>query len=368
MVIGIDANEANVTQKVGTGQYAFELIKHLYILQDIKKEKIKFILYLKSTPSDKFPEENNYWEYKVLPGRGFWILTSLMPRLLKSDHYLPIISRVPQVCMIHDLGYLKFSEQFNLKDYWQLKYWSAISISISKYIISPSKSTKNDIVRHYKNASKKVKVIPHGYNKKLFNENINNLIVRQIKNKYRISENYLLFLSTLKPSKNIEGLINTFSVISKKYPKYNLVIAGKKGWMYETIFKKVEELGLSGKVIFTGYVKEEEKPFLFAGAMAFVLPSFWEGFGMDILNSMACKTPVLASNTASIPEVAGKAAIYFDPNKTDSMVNAISKIIEMPVGEYNKLVKLGQERVKSYSWEKCASKTYEVLKLAGEKN
>jgi len=89
---------------------------------------------------------------------------------------------------------------------------------------------------------------------------------------------------------------------------------------------------------------------------------------MDILNSMACKTPVLASNTASIPEVAGKAAIYFDPNKTDSMVNAISKIIEMPVGEYNKLVKLGQERVKSYSWEKCASKTYEVLKLAGEKN
>ena len=104
--------------------------------------------------------------------------------------------------------------------------------------------------------------------------------MRRVKNRYSIVTDYVLFISTLKPSKNIEGLIDAFSNLSSRYPNLSLVIAGKKGWMYESIYKKVKELGLEKNVIFTDFLPDDEKPALIAGSKAFVLPSFWEGFGI----------------------------------------------------------------------------------------
>lgn len=369
MLIGIDGNEANVKEKVGVHIYALEVLKWLYKLQDNKN---RFVIYLKGLPNKDLPPEREGWEYKIIPGNKFWVLVKLMPALVRGEkldvfftpsHYLPFFSKAPMVCTIHDLGYLMFSGQFKKYDFWQLRYWSAISISISKCIICPSKSTAKDIVRHYPFASKKVQVVNHGYDKSRFNRKISKTFVRQIIKKYGITKNYILFLSTLKPSKNVEGLLAAYSRLVKDFD-YQLVIAGKKGWLYEPIFKKVKELGLEKEVVFTDYVPEKDKPALFTGAKVYVLPSFWEGFGIDVLSSYACGTPVIVSSVGSLPEVAGEAGIYLDPNKVESIEAGIRKILEMDSKRYNKQVDLGLKQVQKFSWQKAARQTLEILESA----
>ena len=140
-----------------------------------------------------------------------------------------------------------------------------------------------------------------------------------------------------------------------------LVIAGKKGWMYESIFQKVKELSLEDKVIFTDFVLEADKPGLIKGAKVFVLPSFWEGFGLDILNAMAAGIPVVASNVGSIPEVVGEAGILVDPNSINSIADGIGKVLSAPKEKYNNIVTLGLIQAKKFSWEKTAKETMRVL-------
>ena len=370
MIVGIDGNEANIKERVGVHQYAFEIIWALYKLQDIKSEGIQFIVYLKKPPMSDLPKENDYWKYKVIHGGSLWVIKKLTPYLYSNkqldvfftpSHYLPLVFGLPKICTIHDLGYLKFSEQFKKYDFWQLKYWSAISIYISKYIICPSNATASDVVRRYNFASKKCRVVYHGYDRDKFNPDIERNFVRQIQNKYRIDKKYLLFLSTLKPSKNIEGLIDAFSIVSKKY-SVNLVIAGKKGWLYDSIFEKVNKLGLKDKIIFTGYVPDEDKPGLIKGSRAFILPSFWEGFGMDILHAMACGTPVVVSKVASMPEVAGNAGLYIDPYNITSIVKALEKVLNINDREYNKISKLSQIQARKFSWKMAGKETLKVIK------
>lgn len=374
MIIGIDGNEANVVQRVGVNTYAFELIKNLAKLSGEPKNDVSLIVYLKEQPLPDLPKETQNFKYKIIPGRGAWILTKLTLDLFfgkpKPDiffspsHYIPIFSSVPRVCSIMDLGYLKYTGQFRKKDFWQLKYWSAISIFISKAIIAISESTKDDIVRHYPNSAGKIYVTPLSYDKNKFNMSISDNDVRRVKKTYSIVTNYVLYLGTLKPSKNIEGLIEAFASINLKSQNSNLklVIAGKKGWMFESIYKKVDELGLKDKVVFTGFVPEENKPALIKGASVFVLPSFWEGFGLDALNAMACGVPVVASNVGSIPEVVGDAGVLVDPNRIESIAQGIAKVLSMPKSDYNSMVKKGLTQADKFSWEKTAKKTLQIIK------
>jgi glycosyltransferase involved in cell wall biosynthesis len=169
----------------------------------------------------------------------------------------------------------------------------------------------------------------------------------------------------LKPSKNIEGLIDAYSIVRSKIGEVKLVIAGKKGWLYENIFKKVKKLSLDKDVIFTDYIHESDKHGLIKGAKAFVLPSFWEGFGMDVINALACGTPVIVSRVASLPEVAGDAGVYVDPNNIKSISEALRKVLLMPQTEYNMLIKAGLKQAKRFSWDKSAEKTLNVLIDAG---
>jgi len=380
MLIGIDGNEANevradIGERVGANVYAYELFREIYRLRKIGKINHDFVLYLKNPPAFDLPKENSWWKYKIIPGSGLWIIRKLMPTLLlkkkpdvffSPNHYLPPITLMPKVCTIHDLGYLKFSGQFKKHDFWQLKYWTAISITISKYIIAVSKNTADDIVRHYPFASKKHIVVHHGYDKKRFNNNISYDVVRRVKKRYLIKGKYILFLGTLKPNKNIEGIIDAFNIICD-YHKDNsikLVISGKKGWLYNSIFNKVRHLKLGKKVIFTDFVDEKDKPALLFGAHLLISPSFWEGFGLHILESLACGTPVVASKVASIPEVVGKAAIYVNPIKPESISEGIIKVLSMNKLEYNKLVKMGIIQAGKFSWEKCARKTIGILEKA----
>ncbi|MFZ5932926.1 MAG: glycosyltransferase family 4 protein [Patescibacteria group bacterium] len=371
MIIGIDGNEANIVSRVGVNQYGFELLSNLRKLQDEWKNKYKIIVYLKNEPLPDMPKESPHFTYQVLKGREAWILQKLTPHLIfgkpkldiffSPSHYVPPFSPIPTVCSIMDLGYLEFSGQFKKYDFWQLKFWSAYSIFISKAIIAISNSTKQDIVRHYPFASKKVFVTHLAYDKDRYNLRINSNDVRRVHNKYHIAKDYILFLSTLKPSKNIEGLLAAFVMVRATFPNISLVIAGKKGWLYEPIFKKVGALGLTNAVIFTDFIPEKDKAPLIKGAKAFVLPSFWEGFGLDALAALACGVPVVVSDKGSLPEVVGKAGIYVDPSNVDSIARGITKVLSLTNFEYNRLVRKGLTQARKFSWEKTARQTLKIL-------
>ena len=372
MIVGIDGNEANIESRVGVNQYCFSLLWGIYKLQGEWKNTHRFIVYLKNSPLSDLPKPTKYFEYKVIPGGGAWIVRKLTPNLFRKpkpdiffspSHYVPLLAPMPRVCSIMDLGYLKFSGQFKKYDFWQLKLWSAYSIFVSKAVIAISTSTKDDILRHYPFASKKVFVTHLAYDKEVFNTGISSEDVRRVKKSYAIVDDYILYLSTLKPSKNVEGLIEAFGQLKSKNKIQNtkLVIAGKKGWFYESIFEKVKTLGLGKDVIFTDFVPEEDKAPLIRGAKVFVLPSFWEGFGLDVLYAMACGVPVVVSDVGSLPEVAGDAGILVNPYKPTSIAAGIAKVLSMSDLEYNKLVEKGLRQAEKFSWEGTVRRTIEIL-------
>ncbi len=371
MLIGIDGNEANIKNRVGVNQYAFELLQNLWKLQDEWKRSHSLVVYLKEDPLPDMPEETSHFKYKIIPGGKMWILTKLTPDLIfakdKPDiffspsHYVPFLAPMPKISSIMDLGYLEYSTQFTKKDFWQLKIWTAISIFVSKSIIAISQSTKDDIVRHYPSAKSKIHITYLAYDPNQFNNLVSNKVVRRIRSRYSIVDDYILYLGTLKPSKNIEGLVEAFLRLKNTGHELKLVIAGKKGWLYEPIFKKVEELGLEKDVIFTDFIPEVDKQGLIKGAKVFVLPSFWEGFGLDALNAMACGVPVVVSNTGSLPEVVGDAGVLVNPKSTRSIADGIEKVISASKLKYNSLVEKGLSQVKKFSWEKTARETLEII-------
>ena len=373
MLIGIDGNEANLENRVGVNQYAYELLRNLHARAELWKGRHKFLVYLRDKPQGDMPTEKEGWEYKVLPGSVLWIITRLMPHLFltrrKPDifftpsHYVPPFAPMPRVSSIMDLGYLEFSGQFKRRDYWQLRLWSAWSILVSKAVIAISNTTKKDILDHYKFAKNKITVTHLGYNKEKFNARDSKLKIRRARRKYKIKGDYLLFLGTLKPSKNIEGLLGAFAALTD-YPRLTLVIAGKKGWLYKSIFEKVKRLGLAGRVIFTGFVPEDDKAGLIAGTKAFVLPSFWEGFGLDVLSAMALGVPVIVSNRGSLPEIIGNTGIIVDPENDAEIAQGIKKVIGMDKKSYNEMARAGKKHVEQFSWDKTAQKTMEVLEKA----
>lgn len=372
MIIGIDGNEANIEKRVGVNVYAFELLWSIWRIRKEWSKKHRLIVYLKNQLLDDMPPEVEGYQYRIVPGGGLWILTKLVPRLMfgreerpkvffSPSHYIPILAPVPKVCSIMDLGYLEFSGQFRKRDYWQLRLWSAISILQSKAVIAISQSTKEDIVRHYPSSSGKVFVTPLAYDKEKYNTHVSLGRVARAKRRYTIVGEYILFLSTLKPSKNVEGLLKAFGSARDMFPGIKLVIAGKKGWLFDPIFEKTKKLGLEKEVVFTGYVFEEDKPALLAGARVFVLPSYWEGFGLDVLSAMACGVPVVVSDVGSLPEVVGSAGILVDPNSPESICGGIIKVLSADSVGYNRLIKEGLNRVKKFSWEKTARETLKVI-------
>ncbi len=383
MLIGIDGNEANIKNRVGVNEYAFQIIWGLWRLINAKSKvdyPIDITVFLKDRPLTSMPPETDHFKYKVLAGSGLWIVTRLMPHLFMTNqkpqvfftpsHYIPPFAPQARVCSIMDLGYLMFSGQFRRYDFWQLKLWTAWSIARSKKVFAISESTKDDIVRHYPAYSDKVVVTQLGFDSKVYRPERGRADlagIAKVKDKYSIVKSYILFLGTLKPSKNIEGLIEAWSKIVNKYPDFQLVIGGKKGWLYDTIFAKVKSLGLENEIVFTDFVTEEEKIYLIKGAYLFVVPSFWEGFGIDALTSMASGVPVVASDRGSLPEVVGNGGLIVDPYRIEDIAEGISKVLSMNKKEYNNLVKKGLTQAKKFSWEKASQKTLETLMEVAKK-
>src|SRR3989344_2646304 len=313
MVIGINGFEAVIPRfgydkktglpnRVGSGQYCYEL---LISLHEIDKEN-NYIIYLPQDPTSDLPRESDSWHYKIIKGRTLWTLTALSWKLFKDrkiidvffspTHYLPLYVPCPSVMSILDVSYLHFPKLFKKRDLYQLKLWGRYSIGKAKKIITISKSSKNDIIKAYNVSEDKVVVVYPGV-KSETNSKIKMQNSKLLKEKFGIDRDYILFVGTLQPRKNIEKLIEAFSRLKTKdlglKTDLGLVIVGKKGWMYEDILNAPKKFGITKRVKFLDSVTDEDLPSFYKNAICFVLPSLYEGFGLPILEAMKYGCPVL---------------------------------------------------------------------------
>ena len=312
MIIGIDGNEANVKEKVGVSVYTLKLLKYF------KKKATKhqqFVVFLKSKPNKDLPEEFEFYRYAIIRGNFLWSQTFLPLELYKRKalgqniqvffspaHYSPRFCPIPVVVTIHDLSYFYYPDEFLKKDLYQLKKWTKYSVEKAKKIIAVSNTTKKDLIKFYSVAEKKIEVVYNGYEKASgrtsgVEEELNNrknleVNLRKLQTK---KQNYILYVGTLQPRKNVTVLIDAFYRFKEKKPDYKLVIVGKKGWLFDHIFKKVKDLNLKKEVEIKGYVSDEELSLLYQNAFCFVLPSLYEGFGIPLLEAMSFGTPVISS-------------------------------------------------------------------------
>lgn len=373
MRIWIDGKEANVPQRLGSSQVAFNLIKSLEKIDKVND----YTILLPSIPDEDFPPERENWKYKILKPNRLWTIISLPLALLfaksrpdvffSPTHYIPRFPFIKRVVTIFDLSYLHFPQMFNRKDLWQLKNWSGYSIKNAKKVITISHFSKSDIAKNYGISKEKITVAYPGYDLANYKVIRDEEKIKKIKDSYRIdSDNYIIYIGTLQPRKNLIKLIESVARIDN----LKLVIVGKtngpgrSGWMYEDILARPKQLGIEDRVIFTGFVPPEHLSYLLSGATAFVLPSLYEGFGIPVVDAMACGVPVIVSNVSSLPEVVGSAGLLINPQSTDQIEQAIRTLVSDKKlrQKYSKEVLRQAER---FSWDKMARTVKQVLEEVG---
>lgn len=363
MIIGIDGNEANVANQVGVSVYTFQLLRYFH--QKASKDQ-QFVIYLKQKPLPHMPTETDFFRYQVVFGpvlwsRIFFPLALLFQRnlsvLFAPAHYSPPLLPVPLVVTIHDLAYHHFPKEFLPKDRYKLEHWTAESVSKAHSIIAVSKATKKDLLTLFPDQQSKIRVIYNGYQQ---TDQTETAILSNLKLERR---QYLLFVGTLQPRKNIETLIEAAALLKQTGKPIPVVIVGKKGWMYESLFQRVRDMQLEDLIYFTGYLPDDDVHTLYRHATLLVNPSRYEGFGIPVLEAMARGCPVLAAQTGSLPEIGGDAAWYFDPNNAQQLSQKIHDLLRYPSSR-SKLTKAGYERVSLFSWETAAEETLSVLATA----
>lgn len=370
MKIWIDGYEANIPQRLGSGQVAFELLKNLEILD----RKNEYTVLIPSKRLDDLPLERLGWKYKILKPKKLWTRLALPLALFlakqKPDiffspsHYLPRFSpaRVKKIVTIFDLSYLHFTNMFNRSDLWKLTKWSKFSIANANHIVTISNFSKQDIIKQYLVPKEKITVSYPGYNSEIYKPIRDDEKIRQVASKYGIEGSYIIYIGTLQPRKNLIRLIEAIA----KIDKLQLVIVGKSkgenqgGWMYDQILKKPAELGIKERVVFTGFVPSMDLVYLLNGATAFVLVSLWEGFGIPVVEAMACEVPVVVSNVSSLPEVVGNAGLFVDPKSVDQIEQAIRVILTDKKLKIRKS-KQGLVQAKKFSWNKMAKKVLSIF-------
>lgn len=371
MVIGIDGNEANVDQKVGVSVYTTNLLSYW---QKKANQNLRFKIFLKKRPLNNLPKTNEYFFYEVVSGERLWSQIFLPARLnLKRDidvfftpaHYAPRLCPVPMVVTIHDLSYFYYPEEFLKKDLYKLENWTKYSVQKASKIIAVSQNTKKDLSKFYRVPDNKIRVIYNGYEKISRNSDLRIKNYELNKNlKFRINNsNYILYVGTLQPRKNVAMLIRAFNKFLQSNSKFKLVIVGRKGWLYKNIFELVRKLKIEKDVIFTDYIPDAELVELYRNAFCFVLPSLYEGFGITILEAMNYGCPVLSSNVSSLPEIGGNACLYFNPKNEKELLKKLNEI-KNDDSLREQLKKKGKDQIKKFSWQKCADETLEVIRSA----
>lgn len=233
-----------------------------------------------------------------------------------------------------------------------------IAIYRARLILTISENSKNDLISYFNLPDHLVRVT-HLSVAKNFRVIDNTAHLNDFKVRHSLPDNYILFVGSIEPRKNLIGLINAFDKIKTKI-KHKLVIVGGKGWLNSEIYAAIQEKKLESKVIFTGYVSDEELVAIYNLADVFVYPSFYEGFGIPPLEAMACGTPVITSNTSSLPEVVGEGGIMLDPSDTRAWASSICRVLR-DESLRSKMVLNGLLQAKKFSWERTARETLKVF-------
>ena len=282
--------------------------------------------------------------------------------------FAPYASGIPKnsfsktVFTCHDLVFLRFPEHRGkkLSNYYLKRH--QIACRNSQKIIVPSLSTKNDLGNFLKIPPEKIVIIGEAADEK-FKVIKDKKITRKIISKYFDPEiSYFLSVGTLEPRKNLAKLVEAFARLPNAIlKKYRLVLVGAQGWNNQNLLKTINNLNLKDKVIFPGFVSDEDLPYIYNQAAIFIYPSLYEGFGLPPLEAMACGTPSICSNISSMPEVVGKAGILINPNDEEEINQAIKKLILKPILR-KKLALAGLKQAKKFSWKKTAKETLKVFK------
>lgn len=400
MIIGIDASRANLVRKTGTEWYSFYLIKNLAALDKTNK----YYLYLNKPPRAeiiKAVKDNPNFSFKLLnwPFHSFWTLGRLTWEMLwrRPDvlfipaHALPLFGPLKTVNTIHDIAFLR--EQ-NLYHSVKVKtdlitsraiinflvkvltlgkyrsesvdylYWSTtFALHHAKKIIAVSEFTRQEILDLYpKTPAAKVVVIHNGYNDQLYHPLDDSEKTKEVLEEYGLEDPYFLYVGRLEKKKNTPALVEAFSLFCESRPdlKVKLLLVGDAGYGYDEVKYIIQEFNLNDRVYLSGWIKEEDLPYIFRAASAFVFPSKHEGFGIPILQALACGIPTIVSDIPVLREIAGDAVFYFNQNDKYSIAAAMTRIIE-DTELRRELTAKGLARVKNFSWRKCAEETLKVL-------
>lgn len=276
------------------------------------------------------------------------------------NYYLPPGVRGITVSFIHDMCYKAVPDTVRLKTKIMLNLNLKRTCKTVNKIITISQFSKNEIIKYMGVAPEKIEVVYMGVDHDTFHPHLPPQAQQAVREKYKLPDSFFLYLGTLEPRKNLVRLLEAYALLVERLPTAPaLVIAGRKGWMYDEIFSRVEALQLSQRVHFTGYVPDEEAPLLLSAATAFVFPSIYEGFGIPPLEAMACGTPVLTANAASLPEVVEDAAVLVDPFSVESIAEGLYQLASDATLRA-RLSEKGLIQAQKFHWEKSAEQLYTI--------
>jgi len=401
MKIGVDIRILAKGTRTGVEDYTINLLSHLLPLDKSVKYRLFYNGFKKLKIDYPWLKLSNVKIKSLrIPNRIFDLILRFLrapkiDKILKgveiflSPHFLltPLSSKSKIIIIFYDLSFVRFPEFFSLPKLWWHKFvYPQKQAQKADLIVAISRSTKDDLISLYQIDPKKIKIIYPGIDKKFIRQPADNKRLLEVKIKYNLPDKFILYFGTIEPRKNILGLIKAFEQIKEEkslpplqiqwqgfeglvkkeekgidFSELKLVIAGSRGWLYKDVFKKAQNSPFSKDIIFTGYIEEGDKPYLYNLAKVFVYPSFFEGFGLPPLEAMACGVPTIVSNKSSLPEVVKKAAIMVDPHNIDEISFAIRKILEnRELNNY--LTRQGIKRAKDFNWDKAAKEFLNLFK------
>jgi glycosyltransferase involved in cell wall biosynthesis len=290
------------------------------------------------------------WMQLVLPG----ILRDVRPDLVHFTNYLaPLAGSVPYLVSFHDMSLSLLPECHTLKKRMLTSSLIPAVARGARMILTPSESTRRDVVRLLRVDPGRVRVIPYAASPTFRPQSAAPAALEAL---HGIRPPYFLYVGTLEPRKNLARALRAFAAIAPGLPECRFVIVGQKGWRYAEVLRAADDPALRGRVVFLGYLPEEKLPALYAHALALVYPSLYEGFGLPVMEAMACGTPVLTSRSSSLEEIGEGAALLADPTDEKALAECL-RALATDEALRARLSRLGLERARSFSWERTGRET-----------
>lgn len=365
MRIGIDAHAIG-TGLAGNETYIKNLIPALAEI-DSNNQYIIFVTRSESTVAgiEKFPHVR---VCRVWPHTRYVRIPLSLPLavlrtgvdLLHVQYTAPPWNFVPVVTTIHDISFEHLPQFYTPRERWFFKLAIGYTARHAAKILTDSEYSRQDIIQTYDLPADRVVVTPLGVSP-LFRPVREADRIESVKKEYGITREYLLSVGSLQPRKNLVRLITAYVRLRAREEDFapQLVIVGKRAWLYQDIFRAARTSGYLSDIIFTDYVPDEDLPMLYGGATVFIYPSMFEGFGLPVLEAMACGVPVITSNSSSLPEVAGEAALLVDPYDETALEKAILRLVSDDRLR-QKLSLEGLRQAQKFSWRRTAELTLQV--------